>query len=128
MKEIEKGYMEFWNEKAFVPKSERKNFKELDFETAREIIEKEKDKIDFVVGGLAEDWGYTSATIFKNGKYIAKDKDNWETFYGTSFWATPAIEIYYKDRTTKMIECYKKGTGKNADIPSWWEKENKNEL
>lgn len=128
MKEITKGFTDFIDdEHFFTPNEFRKNFKELDFKKAREIIENEKEKIDYVVGGLAEDWGYTSATIFKDGKYTNEDEDNFESFYGTSYWATPAIEINYKDGTEKTIECYKKGNGENSDIPDWWTKEENNE-
>lgn len=126
MKEIEKGFKPFIDdEHFFTPKEQRTNFKELDFKKAKEIIEMNKDNIDYVVGGLAEDWGYTSATIFMNGKYVERDEDNFESFYGSSYWATPSVEIKYKDGTYKMFECYKEG--KNSEIPDWWTKEENNE-
>lgn len=128
MKEITKGYKPFIDEEHFfTPKELRTSFKELDFKKAREIIEEEKEKIDYVIGGLAEDWEYTQGTIFMDGKYVNEDEDRFESFFGTSYWATPAIEITYKDGTEKMIECYKGGSGKNTSIPNWWAKEENNE-
>ena len=125
MKEITKGFKPFIDgEHFFMPTEMRKDFKELDFRKAREIIEKDKTNIDYVVGGLAEDWGYTSATIFMDGKYVETDEEEFETFYGSSYWATPSIEINYKDGNYKMFECYKEG--KTTGIPEWWTKEEKN--
>ena len=126
MKEIEKGFKPFIDdEHFFTPNEMRTNFKELDFKKAKEIIEMDKDNIDYVVGGLAEDWGYTSATIFKDDRYYDGSVEDYESFCGASYWATPSIEINYKDGTYEMFECYKEG--KNSDIPDWWIKEENNE-
>ena len=123
--EIKKGYKPFIDvEHFFTPKEERKEFKNLDFKKAYQIIENGKDNIDYVIGGLAEDWGYTKGTIFMNGKYVKEDKDDFETPYFSSYWATPAIEINYKNGESKMIECYKKSSKCFCKIPKWWLKNN----
>lgn len=122
---IEKGYTPFIDLEHFMtPIEKRKEFKNLDFEKANQIIEKEKEKIDYVIGGLAEDWGYTQGTIFIDGKYVKK-ADEYESPYFSSYWATPAIEINYKNGKSKMIECYKASTRCIPNIPKWWIKNNK---
>ena len=123
--EIEKGYRPFIDvEHFFTPKEERKEFKNLDFKKAYQIIENEKDNIDYVIGGLAEDWEYTKGTIFTNGKYVEKDENNFETPYFSSYWTTPSIEISYKNSKSKMIKCYKESNKCYCNIPKWWQKNN----
>ncbi len=119
--EIEKGYRPFIDIEHFLtPKEERKEFKSLDFEKAYQIIENEKDNIDYVTGGLAEDWEYTEGTIFMDGKYVKKDENDFESPYFSSYWATPAIEINYKNGESKMIECYEESNECCWEIPKWW--------
>lgn len=123
MKEIKLGTRPFIDyEHMNTPVYKRKEFKTIDWKKSKKIIEKEKDKIDYVRAGLTEDWGYTVGTIFMDGKYVEEDENEFETPCYSSFWATPGIKINYKDGTEKVYECFIESNDCNPDIPEWWTK------
>lgn len=59
---------------------------------------------------MREDWSWTAETVFENGE-LSSDYD-WDK--GTisvagisgSTWATPVMEVEFKDGRTEIVECY----------------------
>ena len=83
--------------------------KYYDYKKAKKIVEEEKNEIQEAVLGMEEDWFWTAETIFENGEY-KKDLDDQCLCLGGingSSWATPTLEILYKDDRYKKIVCYK---------------------
>ena len=77
--------------------------KEYDFDKAKAIIEKNKENVKSASLGINEDWFWTAETIWENGEY----KNNKTTIggIGGSSWATPTLQLLFKDGSEKMIEC-----------------------
>lgn len=80
-----------------------------DFEKAKQIIKLyKKDGLTQASLGMGEDWYYTAETVWEDGKYIKKlnNKTNIGGITG-SFWATPIIELIFKNETIIRFNCYK---------------------
>lgn len=103
MKPIEKGHIGF-AEGFLGPRGAYSGGdREFDWKKAKEFIDANSDKIASVTVGLAEDWTYTSGEVYENGKYIPQE----DTYvYASSSWATPAMDIEYKDGNTETVECW----------------------
>lgn len=67
----------------------------FDWDKAAKLIREQKPKS--ASAGLAEDWGCTSGTIFKNGDIVPRDKTY---VYLASNWATPLLVL-----DDEEIEC-----------------------
>lgn len=80
--------------------------KVFDWEQAARLIAEHPTEI--VDAGLAEDWTYTSGTIWNNGNTPAKGEHI--QLYLASTWATPAIEI-----GGALQECWRWA----SDTPDW---------
>ena len=80
-----------------------------DFEKAKQIIKShKKNELIQVSLGMKEDWYWTADTIWEDGKYLIRLND--KTYIGGingSTWATPIIELRFKDGSLKMFDCYK---------------------
>ena len=84
-----------------------------DFKKAKKIIEKNKDNLIRAALGMHEDWFWTSKTVWENGKYEHKLEDGYEIAgIRGSVWATPVLNLIFKDGLNKMIECF---TGEMAE-------------
>lgn len=85
-----------------------KGHRQVDWDKVSQFIEEHKEEILKVSAGLAEDWGCTAGKVWDYVRgYIPKD----DTYvYGASAWATPAIEVVYKDGRVESYECWKLGT------------------
>jgi len=79
--------------------------KKLDWDGVKQFIEENKEDILNVSGGLSEDWSWTADVIWNKEDGFIEDNDVWNS----STWATPAIEVYYKNGTTKVFEMYLEG-------------------
>nr|QBK86700.1 MAG: hypothetical protein LCMAC103_00290 [Marseillevirus LCMAC103] len=57
--------------------------------------------------GMAEDWDFTSNTVFVNGAFLI-DLDACVDIMGVdrSWYATPTLEIAYKDGKIRRIACF----------------------
>lgn len=57
--------------------------------------------------GMAEDWDFTSLTVFANGAFL-EDLSTCVDIMGAdrSWWATPTLEIAFTDGKTKRISCF----------------------
>jgi hypothetical protein len=78
-----------------------------DFQKAKRIIEEKKDSIKEASLGMHEDWFWTADTVFEDGEHLI-DLDTVEKIAGIdgSYWATPTLQIEYKDGTKEAIPCY----------------------
>lgn len=82
----------------------------------REYIEKNKELIEEVGCGMREDWSWTAETVFEDGDYtIDLNRDSVSIAgIGGSTWATPIMEIIFKDGRTEIVPCYE-DDGKRED-------------
>lgn len=74
----------------------------------REFIETHKEKIETVKCGMREDWRWTADTIYSNGDYQIDVSGSSVRIAGIqgSQWATPIMEVTYKDGRREILDCY----------------------
>jgi hypothetical protein len=107
MKKIELGYMGFAEGIFASPGVSPEGFKQVDWDKVKDFIETNKQQLDWVEVGLAEDWGHTSGTVWDEEEgYIPRDET---TVYASSRWATPSVYAEYKDGTDETFECWIEG-------------------
>ena len=82
-----------------------------DFKKAKQFIEDNKENIESARMGMREDWFWTSETIFEDGEFKVNldDKDLSIGGINGSYWATPVLQVEYKDGTTKTYHCHDNG-------------------
>lgn len=76
---------------------------------AKIIIEKKPLN---AIAGLAEDWFWTSGTIYEHGD-ISFDYDKY--IYLMSIWATPIILLEYADGRQETVDCWVR----SSERPEW---------
>ena len=81
--------------------------KKYDFEKVKNYIENNRSNIKSVCLGMHEDWFWTAENVFEDGEYTKKLGEN-TTIAGISgsYWATPVMQVEFKDGTEKVIGCY----------------------
>ncbi len=82
--------------------------KTYDFAKAKKFIEDNISSINTASLGMDEDWFWTAETIFENGTFTV-DLEQPDCKIGGingSTWATPTLEIEYKDGSFKKYNCY----------------------
>ena len=80
--------------------------KNYNFNKAKQIILENLENLESASLGMHEDWFWTAETVWENGEY--KNELNDETTIsgiGGSSWATPTLQLLFKDGSEKMIEC-----------------------
>ncbi len=79
-----------------------------DFEKAKELIAKHGEEVKEASLGMHEDWTWTAETIFEDGEFTQelKDGDKIAGINGSG-WATPVLEIEFKDGRTETFNCFK---------------------
>ena len=83
--------------------------KHYDYDKAKSIIKENKSKgLVEASLGMQEDWYWTSETIWHNGKYarVLKESSDIGGIKGSN-WATPILELIFKDETIITLNCYK---------------------
>lgn len=76
----------------------------------KNYIDEHKKEIETVNCGMREDWGLTAETVFENGE-LSSDYD-WSKEHisvagiSGSTWATPVMEVEFKDGRTEIVDCY----------------------
>lgn len=83
--------------------------KHYDYEKAKSIIKENKSKgLVEASLGIKEDWYWTAETIWIDGKYTNKLKEDTKIAgINGSNWATPIIELFYSDEIKITLNCYK---------------------
>jgi len=74
----------------------------------KNYIENNKDKIETVYCGMKEDWSWTADPVYENGEYLFDLNNKTVSIAGIcgSYWATPVMEVEFKDGETKIVDCY----------------------
>lgn len=89
-----------------------------DFKKAKQFIEENKESIESASMGMHEDWFWTAETIFKDGEYLV-DLEKEDLKIGGisgSYWATPVLQIEYKDGQSKTYHCHDNGEHREPDF------------
>lgn len=109
--------------------------KNYDFKKAKSIIAEHSTDIESASLGMHEDWFWTAETIWEGGKFkreLPEDAESIFTQYAErrksgmslldeesrqydniliagiycSYWATPTLQLTFKDGSDKMIPCF----------------------
>ena len=76
----------------------------------KSYIEEHKTEIETATCGMREDWSWTAGQGFENGEFSAKYDWNKEHIsvagISGSTWATPVMEVEFKDGRTEVVNCY----------------------
>jgi hypothetical protein len=80
--------------------------KNYDFKKAKQLILENQENLKSAALGMHEDWFWTADTIWEDKKFII-DLDEVTSIAGIggSSWATPTLQLVFKDNADKMIEC-----------------------
>lgn len=76
----------------------------------KNYIEEHKVEIETVTCGMREDWSWTAETVFENGEFSSNY--DWSKEHisvagiSGSTWATPVMEVEFKDGRTEIVDCY----------------------
>ena len=84
------------------------NTKYMDWKKVQQIVDENPNAV--IYAGLQEDWAQTSGLIYARGKYY----DGY--VYGSSYWATPIVDVDGEEIECWTYEKTEEGSGK----PSWW--------
>lgn len=88
--------------------------KYYDYKKAKSLIEENKDNLSTASLGMHEDWFWTADTVWMDGEYKVELIEGLEIDgIDGSKWATPALQLEYKDGSEKMIPCFKG----ESDVP-----------
>lgn len=89
-----------------------------DFKKAKNFIKKNKDKIKSATLGMHEDWFWTAQEVFKDGKFTVNlSKRNLKIAgLNESYWATPVMDVEWKDGTTETYACHDGGEHRTPDV------------
>lgn len=82
--------------------------KYYDFEKAKKIIEIEKNQgLVNAEMGMLEDWFWTAETVWTKTESYSENFIN-KKIAGIdySFWATPILELFYEDGSSKQLEMF----------------------
>jgi hypothetical protein len=90
-----------------------------DFKKAKKIIEDKMGEISSASLGMHEDWFWTAEQVFIDGEFII-DLDGVTQIAGIggSGWATPVLQMEYKDGSEEVVPCYK-GDDKPSGKPDF---------
>lgn len=84
--------------------------KKYDTAFIKEYIEGRKDEIESVCCGMKEDWSWTAETVFRDGEFEPSFKWDSKSInvagISGSTWATPIMEVSFKDGRTEIVDCF----------------------
>lgn len=90
-----------------------------DFKSAKKYIQTHSDHIDTVALGMKEDWFWTAETVYEKERFT-KELDKKDMAIGgitSSQWATPVLQVIFKDGTELFKDCF---TGDaDGQKPDW---------
>lgn len=76
----------------------------------KNYIKQHKEEIETVSCGMREDWSWTAETVFEDGEFSSEydwEKENISVAgISGSTWATPVMEVEFKDGRAEIVECY----------------------
>lgn len=94
--------------------------RKYDFKSIKRYIQMHSDVIDSVSLGMKEDWFWTAQTIYENERFTIMIDEPGLKISGISgsSWATPIMEITFKDGTEIFKNAY---TGEATEQkPEWF--------
>lgn len=78
--------------------------KTYDFNEAKSLIENTSN-LESASLGMHEDWLWTAESVYEDGEFtIELNEDTKIGGLNGSSWATPTLQLCFKDGTEKMIE------------------------
>lgn len=81
--------------------------KTYNYKEAKRYIQMHSDIIESASLGMAEDWWWTADAIYEDSKFIYDlDAEPVIAGIGGSIWATPTLEVEFKDGSVKSFPCY----------------------
>lgn len=93
---------------------------EYDFAGAKKYIQMHSDLISSAALGMYEDWFWTAQTVYEDEKFCI-DLDEKDLKIGGisgSDWATPTLEIEFKNGTETKKDCFVGDAG--GQKPEWF--------
>lgn len=93
--------------------------KEYDFKKAKKLIEEKKNEIESASLGMAGDWSWTAETVWTKEEGFVIDLDTVKTIAGISgsSWATPTLQMEYKNENILSVHCF---TGESTSTKPIW--------
>lgn len=94
--------------------------KKYNFQKAKSIIEQNKELLQSAALGMHEDWFWTAIDVFEDGEFTT-DLDTATEIAGLdgSSWATPVLQLNFKDGTEKMLPCHDLGESSARTISGY---------
>ena len=91
-----------------------------DFKSAKRYIQMHSDLISSATMGMHEDWFWTAQTIYEDDKFSVNLDEKNLMIAGLigSVWATPMLEIEFKDGTSVKKDCFIGAVG--GQKPEWF--------
>lgn len=109
MKKITISNMGFAEGMTFGMSQNSEDYKQINVRELKNYVKLNKDSILKVMAGLAEDWFYTSDTVYEKGKFL-----ECPDVFSSSHWATPSILVIYNDGKEESFEMWEKGNDPHA--------------
>lgn len=91
------------------------------YDLAMKTIQKYSDLLESATMGMQEDWFWTAECVYENGSFKYElDKQPELAGIKGSRWATPTLQLCFKDGTEKFLDCYD-GDVNITNRPEWLE-------
>jgi len=81
--------------------------KQYDYPRAMAYLSSDAN-VDSACMGMYEDWEPTQEDVYSDGRWTSRAKNIGDEIggIGGSCWATPALEVTFKDGNKRMFSCY----------------------
>lgn len=96
------------------------NRAEYDYAKAKRYIQMHSDLIESAYLGMEEDWFWTAETVYTNGRFTVDLEEDDLRIAGIkgSYWATPTLEVHFKDGRVECKPCFIGDVG--GEAPEWF--------
>ncbi len=93
--------------------------KSYDYELAKEIVESKANEISKAYLGMQEDWFWTATSVYEDNAWNVDLRLEPEIAgLSGSSWATPVLQLLYKNGEEEFIECYQGSS--DSERPDWF--------
>jgi hypothetical protein len=94
-----------------------------DFKAAKKYIQMHSELIESASLGMHEDWWWTAETVYEDGKFkVDLDEDGLDIAgISGSQWATPTLEVQFKDGSEVTKACFEGDIGGEEMKPEFFE-------
>lgn len=98
--------------------------KKYDTSFIKDYIESHREEIKEVSCGMKEDWFWTAETIYEENHFSEEYDWNSKSIsvagISGSTWATPVMEVCFKDGITEIVPCYFNDGKRTTDKQIKW--------